>query len=204
MSETENVDKSTETIDKSIETKMDTVLTEKQLTYLSDDDRDMYNLLIAEENLNEESTEELNKLVFKAVNKCDEDDKNEETETEETVVEEPTESVVTEEVKEDENDNDDTEMIIVAGEIVKEYRVEKVTVKEDHNLLWGIYSSSCENGLACSTGCFALDITKSLKVGDLCELPETATTIRQSQKKMTPEEIEKNKGVVPVYDWLHF
>jgi len=88
-----------------------------------------------------------------------------------------------------------------AGECLKYYTVLEVTPKKDWNQLWGLYESELENGLACSTKCFAIDITQRLQVGDECELPETATTIRQSHRKARPGDTNDKPST---FDWLHF
>jgi hypothetical protein len=219
MSEQEQENVNTEAVD------TETVDTEETVkTNLTDEEKEELDLLV--DALKEgETLEESDKIRLKELQskvKSEEVTTESEETSEESSKEQSEEEIIeteAEEVSSEEEANNGEVLVRLSKEMEEGYVARYYTIKTiathdsqgkllPENRLWGTYRAYLSNGLACRTDCFAVDEDKDLKVGETIELPETAT-IRQSNRKITKEEVERakreNKPIIPtVFDWLHF
>jgi len=180
-------------------------LTDEQKGRLTEDDIAELTLLLEAGEAREEADEtRLDELEAKANGKVDE------VNTEEPANADDTPVVDAETNNEPEPEPEpviDEEVVIIPQEyedgsmVNRTYTVEKVDGETPAgNRLWGVYYSEQSTGLACSTKCFVLDVSKELKANDIIELPETAV-IRQSQRKIKQGDTNTKPST---FDWLHF
>jgi len=122
-----------------------------------------------------------------------------EAETTETESQTTEDEIIT--VEAEEVENEESKQLLACGHTFKMLTVLEVQKERpDHNQIWCLYEAELENGLACSTKCFAIDVSKKLKEGDELELPPTACTIRQSHRKQRDGD---NSSKPATFDWLH-
>ena len=184
---------------------------------LTDDEQTELELLQEEDTLDDEQVAKLAELKAKeagtkatSVEEVEEEVETEAVVTEEEVVatepetvEETKEVVEEEEIIEVEAEevSENEKQLIPCGHPFKMFTVEEVQKERPtHNQIWGLYEAELENGLGCSTRCFAIDVSKQLKAGDELELPPTACTIRQSHRKQKDGD---NSSKPATFDWLH-